>query len=114
MVGVVGLLGSREGEGELRANRERTFFRRERLGTPEGCQEVKGQEAFPLYTFPSAFHLHELDLQHQPHPFSQKSEGGGKGREVQNWKSDKRSQVMTTSYVQIILTGRCQLSNMED
>ena len=45
MVGVVGLLGSREGEGELRANRERTLFRRKRSGTPEGCQEVKGQEA---------------------------------------------------------------------
>jgi hypothetical protein len=46
VVGVVGLLGSREGEGELRANRERTLFRRERSGTPEGCQVVKGQEVF--------------------------------------------------------------------
>ena len=45
MVGVVGLLDSREGEGELEANRERTLFRRKRSGTPEGCQEVKGQEA---------------------------------------------------------------------
>ena len=42
VVVVVGLLDSREGEGELKANRERTLFRRKRSGTPEGCQEVKG------------------------------------------------------------------------
>lgn len=45
VVVVVGLLDSREGEGELKANRERTLFRRKRSGTPEGCQEVRGQEA---------------------------------------------------------------------